>query len=329
MSRIASCIVALVLMSAPAGAVGFQHGTAPDPDDQPLEIGIWYPSDAPASPQRLGPFEQSVAVNAAVAGDHLPLIVISHGSGGSFEGHYDTALALADAGFVVVAVTHTGDNYRDHSKFARLVERPRHIARVLDYMLSAWPEHGRIDPARIGMFGFSAGGAATLVTIGGTPDTALVRPHCAAHPDEWACRQLKAANVDLSAPPPPPLPASAWVHDPRVKTAVLAAPAIGYTFTREGLAEIRAPVQLWRGDADEVLPHPYHAQSIFEALPAKPDYHIVPNAGHFAFLAPCSAELAKAVPEICRDPPGFDRIAFHREFNAAVVAFFKMHLPAG
>jgi predicted dienelactone hydrolase len=322
MNYIASCVAALMLLSAPAGAVGFQRGMAPDPDDQPLEIGIWYPSAAPASPHGLGLFEQNVATDGAIAGEHLPLVIISHGTGGSFEGHYDTALALAEAGFVVVAATHTGDNYRDHSKFARLAERPRHVARVLDYMLSTWPEHGRLDPARIGMFGFSAGGATALVTIGGTPDLNLVQAHCTAHPDEWACRQLKAQNIDLSAPPPP----SAWVHDPRVKAAVIAAPAIGYSFTREGLAAIRVPIQLWRGDADEILPHPYHAQSVFEALPVKPEYHVVPNAGHFAFLAPCTPALAQVAPEICRDPPGFDRIAFRRELNAAVLAFFRTHL---
>jgi len=33
------------------------------------------------------------------------------------------------------------------------------------------------------------------------------------------------------------------------------------------------------------------------------------------------------VPEICHDPEEFDRTAFHREFNSAVVAFFQAKLP--
>jgi predicted dienelactone hydrolase len=32
------------------------------------------------------------------------------------------------------------------------------------------------------------------------------------------------------------------------------------------------------------------------------------------------------MPAICRDAPGFDRAAWHRDFNAAVVAFFKTAL---
>jgi predicted dienelactone hydrolase len=58
----------------------------------------------------------------------------------------------------------------------------------------------------------------------------------------------------------------------------------------------------------------------------KPEYHVVPKAGHFAFLAPCSQSMATLVPDICKDPPDFDRAAFHREFNATVVAFFKQKL---
>jgi hypothetical protein len=38
--------------------------------------------------------------------------------------------------------------------------------------------------------------------------------------------------------------------------------------------------------------------------------------------------MAKALPELCTDAPGFDRIAFHTDFNANVVAFFRDHLGA-
>ena len=99
----AAVLLLAVLLASPAGAAGFQYGSAPDPDDQPIELGIWYPSDAAASTQTLGLFKQEVAPYGAVAGDKLPLIVISHGTGGGAASHYDTALALANAGFVVVA----------------------------------------------------------------------------------------------------------------------------------------------------------------------------------------------------------------------------------
>lgn len=319
---IASALSAL-LPGTPALAVGFQQVMVPDPEGQPLETGIWYPSDATASSQPLALFRQTVASGGAVAGRDLPLVVISHGTGGAFSSHYDTALALAEAGFVVAAVTHTGDNYRDQSEFSRVDQRPRHIRLLIDYLLTAWPDHDRIDPARIGMFGFSAGGFTTLVAIGGTPDLGRVGPHCAEHSGDWACRKLAEAGVDRTRPAAPLV----WVHDPRIAAAVVAAPAIAYAFTPEGLAGITAPIQLWRGDSDDILPHPWYAQVVFDALATKPEYHVVAHAGHFAFLAPCSAPLAAMVPDICRDPPGLDREAFHRDFNASVAAFFKAHLP--
>jgi predicted dienelactone hydrolase len=54
---------------------------------------------------------------------------------------------------------------------------------------------------------------------------------------------------------------------------------------------------------------------------------MVPAAGHFSFLAPCSEALAKIAPDICRDA-GFDRAKFHKELNEALAAFFKAQLPA-
>jgi hypothetical protein len=61
-------------------------------------------------------------------------------------------------------------------------------------------------------------------------------------------------------------------------------------------------------------------------LPARPDFHLVAHADHWAFIAPCTAEQAKSLPRICDDTPSFDRTAFHREFNAKVVAFFREKL---
>jgi len=45
-------------------------------------------------------------------------------------------------------------------------------------------------------------------------------------------------------------------------------------------------------------------------LRAKHEYHVVPNAGHFAFVL-CPPAFAKAAPEFCKDAPGFDRAPFH------------------
>ena len=303
----AVAVLILSVATAAAGTVGFQQVAVPDSQDTPREVGIWYPSEAPASPQPLGPHRQTVAIDGGVAGRHLPLVVILHGVQGSFDNHYHTAVALAEGGFVVAAVTHRQD--------MRLVERPRHVGRVLDYMLAAWPHHDRLDPARVGIFGFSVGGFTALVAIGGLPDLGRMPAYCAEHRD-----RVCGMSIDTS------VPTSAWVHDARIKAAVVAAPTLGFTFGPDALAPIKVPIQLWRAGSDEITPHPRHAEAVYRALPTKPDYVVVPNAGHFVFLA-CSADMAKRAPAICHDAPDFDRQAFHRTFNMAVGAFFKARLP--
>jgi predicted dienelactone hydrolase len=259
-----------------------------------------------------------------VVGSGLGLIAISHGSGGSAASHIDTARALADAGFVVVAPTHAGDSVGDGSRVLEIWERPRVLHAALDYMLAQWPDHARINPARVGAFGFSAGGFTVLVAAGGTPDLSRVTAHCKTDPGDWTCKLIASKSkpgADLNGPTPP-----AWVHDARIRAAVVAAPALGFTFEKSGLANVKIPVQLWRAADDQILPQPWYAQAVADDLPAKPEYHVVPGAQHLDFLVPCSPALAKEVAYICTSNKGFDRVAFHRDFNRAVVDFFRAKL---
>jgi predicted dienelactone hydrolase len=322
-------IGALVLAAGAAKAgpttVGFQEIKVSNGTDAPLDVGVWYPSAGAASDQPLGQFVQSVAPQGAVAGERLPLIVVSHGAGGWYGEHIDTALALARAGFVVAAVSHSGDTYSDQSRSVRIWERPAQIHRLIDYMLAEWPDHARIDPARVGMFGFSSGGFTALVSVGGMPDLSKTEAHCAAHPDYFDCELIKRSGMGYRAGAD--LPPSTWVHDPRIKAAVVAAPALGYAFGPEGLKDVTLPLQLWRAEDDHILPNPDYAEAVRIALPRPPEFHLVANADHYDFLAPCTPALAKVAPEICVSRPSFDRAAFHETFNREVVAFFQRTLP--
>ena len=61
-------------------------------------------------------------------------------------------------------------------------------------------------------------------------------------------------------------------------------------------------------------------------LPQAPEMHVVPHAGHYDFIPPCSDMLHRHAPMICVSEAGFDRAAFHRQFNRAVVGFFDRTL---
>jgi predicted dienelactone hydrolase len=306
----------------PAADVGFETFTIPAGHGPPIDVAVWYPTEQAAADQRLGGWVQHVAPDAPPSAGRHPLVLISHGSGGWYGGHYDTALALARAGFVAAALTHPGDNYRDQGGVPDMAGRPRDLHRLLDYLLEDWRGRATIDQQRIGVFGFSNGGFTALVALGGVPDFSRFAPHCELHPAYDDCAVLARAGLgpaQLAARFPP----GVWTHDPRIKAGVIAAPALGFTFTPAGLAKVRAPILLWRAADDRVLPHPDYAEAVRKALPRAPEYRVAPGAGHYDFLAPCDAELAARLPAICRSAPDFDRSRFHAAFDAEVVAFFR------
>lgn len=268
-----------------------------DPEGGEVEAGLWLPEGA---------------------GDGVPrpLVVISHGNGGGYRGHHDTAEALTDAGFVVAALTHPGDNWRDDSRSTQLSERPRHVSLLIDHMTREGSGLAAIDPRRIGAFGFSAGGFTVTALAGGVSDPARILQHCREQPAFFACRLLALKPIEPTAWRP-------RGHDPRVRAAVIAGPALGMAFTDDSLAAVRIPIQLWQAAEDEILPAPFNAEPIRDRLGRQPEYHLIPDATHYDFLPPCAPEMSAGLPVLCRSNPGFDRTAFHRMFNREVVRFFR------
>lgn len=307
----------LCCLGSPARAAGIQLL-----DSSPgLAGAIWYPCAGEPKHVALGGLAVAVdfsligVKDCPVTGAKLPLVIFSHGRTGWFGAHHDTAEALADAGFVVAAINHPGDNGNDPSRYDDLsvwASRPVDMVRLLDFMLHDWKDKAVVDPARIGFFGFSKGGYTGLVLMGVTPDFGRLAKFCTEK--TGACEQLHNGE----APPSPP-------HDPRIKAAVIADPAT-VVFTRDNLAAIKIPLQFWRSELGGagVGDNSGNAR-VAASLPGKPDLHVMP-AGHFAFLAPCSPQLATAIPRICTDVPGFDRAAFHLDFNASIIKFFREHL---
>ena len=305
--------------------VGFQITQTTDTDGHPFAVGVWYPTQAKPWPTSLlGVVLMNVARNASIAGRNLPLVVISHGNGGGPASHADLALALANAGYVVAAPVHTGDNYADQSAFgtvAWLSQRTSELHATIDYMLEEWPGHDRINPARIGAFGFSAGGFTVLTAVGAQPDLRIIPNHCA-QSSEFVCDLLRNVKSPLLNAAPP-AGAAPFLPDVRIKAAVVAAPGLGFTLAPHGLEQVRTPIQLWSADNDHNVPYATNTEPVRAALGSRVEFHTGAGAGHFAFLTPCGV---LAPPALCADPQGFDRKAFHKTMNASVITFFEKHM---
>lgn len=313
-----SCLLASGLVAGAAHAAGFQRLNLPmDQNGPDLTGAIWYPCAAPASDIKIGRVTITGALSCpAPVGPH-PLVVISHGSGGSFLSHHDTAEALANAGFIVAAINHVGDNAQDRSRQGYLSifsTRPREVRRLIDYMTGVWPGKSGLDPDKIGLFGFSRGGYTGLVLAGAEPDFQAGLALCQDEPSVPMCRDIASGKA----------PKQSYVHDTRIKAAVIADPL--NVFSGESLKRVAIPVQLWASEQGGDGVTPASVAAVRTGLGTASDYRVASGAGHFAFLAPCSAELAETLPGICRDPAGFDRAAFHRDLNVQVEAYFKQRL---
>jgi predicted dienelactone hydrolase len=311
----------VVSIATPAVAAGIRLIDIPAGGDNPAFRGImWSPCASAAGEVVLRDFTFSGTRNCAVAGERLPLIVISHGRTGWSARHHDTATVLADAGFVVVAIDHPIDSDRSKTKriedIAYLTERPANIKRVIDFMLDESRFSSSIDRDRIGIFGFSRGAYTGLVLVGGEPSRDLAQRVCGRASSGTLCQQINEGKF----------PPSGYVHDARIKAAVLADAAPAFFFGPAELANVKVPLLLWASEHGGRGADAKQIANVGQSLPNKTDVNIVRGAAHFVVLAPCLADGIRNEPEYCVDANGVDRVAFHREFNAAALAFFRQHL---
>ncbi|WP_255593487.1 dienelactone hydrolase [Acidovorax sp. sic0104] len=301
-------------------AAGFAFIQVPaDKDGPALRGAVWSPCSTPPGRIDLAPLVLQGTRDCPLAGQGLPLIVVSHGAGGSALGHHDTAAALADAGYVVAAINHPGDNFQDASRQGHLsafATRPVDMKRLTDYMLGAWPQHAQLDAGKVGFFGFSRGGYTGLVAAGAVPDWTLRPDLCPPLSTRPLCGEVRRNEIPATPAP-----------DPRIKAAVIVDPLS--VFDAKGLGQVGVPVQLWASALGGDGVTPQSVETVRHGLHRPPEWHVAANGGHYAFLAPCSPALAEVAADICRDAAGFDRAAFHQVFNAQVVGFLQRHIPVG
>jgi predicted dienelactone hydrolase len=320
-------ILVALFPPAAARAAGIRDFVIPADKNEPKILAeLWTPCATPASEIVVDSETWPVAIHGvrdcAIPQKNLPLIVISHGLFGDRFSHHDTAEFLADAGFAVVSLNHTQDsvlsyNDKSASDISPFLTRPIDIQRVLDALLLHQQPGLDIDRNRIGFFGFSRGGYTGLVLAGAAPD--FHHPAFPCVEKTPLCRQMS----DNDIPPHPP------GYEPRIKAFVLADP-LSFFADKNMLAAVKAPIQLWSSAAGGMGVAPESVKAIAQGLPVRPDFHPVPNSTHMSFIFPCTQAFAKTnPPQVCTDPPGFDRTAFHTQFNAVVLRFFRAQLGQG
>jgi predicted dienelactone hydrolase len=270
---------------------------------------VMYPSNSPEQPETLGPYTLNVAMNGPAASGSFPLIVISHGSGGSHLVYRTLAEHLARNGFVVAMPEHPRNNRNNNDlegTAANLANRPRHVHLVIDWAFSSEAFGSCLIPDTVAIIGNSMGGYTALATAGGVP-TAF--PHEAAYAqgaDDQRPRQIEV------------------IPDSRVKALVLLAPAAAWFMAPGALRGVQVPILLWTAEKDSYTPE-FHAQIIKAGVPdqTRIEHRIAANAGHFSFLSPFPEAMTNPAFLPSQDPEGFDRECFHQEMNAGILAFLN------
>lgn len=320
-------VMALILclaVGARAGPVGERHLQATDTtaalrdsDHRPqVRVTVWYPAAPDAVDRRidLGPPGHPLFLIGAVAPDApfvdaraRPVILFSHGFGGTARmmGWFGTALARA--GYIVVAVDHPGNNGLDKMTIAGAVmpwDRVQDLRAALG-AAKADPAIGpHIDLQRIGVAGFSAGGFTALVSVGARVDMNRFLAFCRGHPTDGVCAPQKEFSVTMDearrALASPPLAAeAAHAGDDHtiggVRAAFAIAPAIVQALPPVDLAKIEVPVAIILGDADPVAPPDTNGLVAAEAI-AHAELKVLPGVGHYDFLGACTPAGVAAAP---------------------------------
>lgn len=297
---------------------GFQTFQTRD-EDGVMPCAVWYPTSADEKQLDQGVYRFSIAAKASIATGRFPLVVMSHGSGGTRFGHCKTAEFLAREGYMVLSFDHPHNNFFDNRAVgtaASYAGRSRHVQTALNALL----DHdlgSSVDHDRMAVFGFSLGGFTALCSVGAQPDVAGLRRHLRQNREYDAnfCRlevivQQGYTRDDLEVTP-----------EPRFRACIALAPVSGGLFTGQALAKVSVPVLLYRAMRDRLLQHPFHATEIRDHLPQGCLYRETPLAGHFAYLSPVRPEMRASLGEIMEDPAGFERWAVHQAMHQDILAF--------
>ncbi|OYD23909.1 alpha/beta hydrolase family protein [Oceanimonas baumannii] len=318
-------VVLLITASAFSNAyeVGFDKTNVPPSiESNGFPMALFYPTSSEPKVVELGPFKLNVAVEGEVLKGKHPLVIVSHGSGGSHLSYKDVAISLAKNGFIVGMPLHPQNNYMDNSlegSVTNYTNRPKHITLAIDTLLNASDLNTYIDSDKIAVLGHSVGGYAAIAAAGGVGDTSSLIKICRNSPllTDPYCTPVRDGSMTKTV--------IKSKKDSRIKAVIIMAP-VGVLFSTEGsLNDVDIPVLLLKAEKDKEVTEPYNADIIEKGLPNKQQLIsiMIPDAGHYSFLTSFPDFLKPELGLIAEDPDGFNRAEFQEKLGTIIVDYLK------
>jgi predicted dienelactone hydrolase len=258
---------------------------------------IQYPTQQQSSPTSFGPYLMDVSVDAEIMKGQFPLIIISHGNGGSHLIYRTISLFLAKKGYIVAMLEHFGNNRNNNSlenTTKNLQLRPKHVSITIDNLLTDEVFGKSIRAEKIAVIGHSMGGYTALALAGGV------------------ARSREGTLIEVKP-------------DSRIKAIILMAPGAGWFMN--GMQKVAIPVLMYMAEHDTVTPT-WNADIILNDIPDKSliTYKMIGNAGHFSFISPFPPAMNNQNFAPSTDPAGFDRMAFHEVLPMEIFEFLEANL---
>lgn len=241
------------------------------------------------------------------SGKH-PLVMISHGSGGSPLAYRWLADYLAKNGYFVGIPEYPFNNRHDNSRegtIENLIDRPRHLRLAIDAIFADERWSSSLKKPGVALIGHSMGGYTSLVLAGGIPHT----QHQIKYDPDHKIKSSQEVPVK---------------SDDRVNALVLLAPATGWFLSEGALSKVKAPLLILTGEFDDITPA-FHAEILKKGISNSKQvtHREIRNASHYSFLGVFPESVRKTNFAPAMDRPGFDRPKFHDELNVEILEFLQ------
>jgi len=310
---------------------------------RPLDVEIWFPTHYSISTKRIEELkvreEKSLfkilptIPNAKIIDDKLPLLIVSHGTGGNRFSLTWFIEKMVHKGYIVVSLGHYGNTTFNKlpREFVKWWERAIDVQFVLDRILENPKFKNHIDHEKIGGAGFSLGGYTNIALAGGLVDRTY-------HPGD---------DINKKRELPPEFPKtdevidfqndSLIVHsyetyknkvkDHRMKAFFVMAPAIGFGFhSKEQMRAIDKPVFIVAGKGDTNTPIQHNALNYHELIISSELHLFNEHVNHYVFLNESTEFGKKVAPKITIDHEKIDRKEIHDKVVEMALDFFDKHL---